>query len=468
MKRLLSSISVLMVALFALVSCEQTSYLYEPTNECLTFSANSGAWLFTDEPVIEFQLVRGVLNSDLTVNLNLSGDGLFSLETPAAVHFAAGESTATVRVGYDAEQAEAGESYSFTVSFDKAMVSPAGWNEFNGTMTMPGGDDSEFVDYATVEFYQSKMNSSVNLYDERNSTLQVSKYDKTKYRIRNAMNSGVDLDFTLASDGVVHLLNETTLCPYDEEQYIKVPSTIEYEGELVTFWIDPNPKYNKVDANIGTGEYTMDMTPDGGTSITWYVWMETASKGILKFSDGDDGWWRMYYDVVNLSPRPNPDADYMKLGKVEFYQSKMNASVHSEKVLHSTLLVNKYDATRYRIKNAMNSDIDLDFTLASDGVVHLLNETTLCPYDEEQYIKIPSTIVYEGEPVTFWIDPNPKYNKVDANIGTGPYTMDMTPDGGTSITWYVWMETPSKGILTFGDGDDGWWRMYYDVTEVYY
>ena len=63
-----------MVALFALVSCEQTSYLYEPTNECLTFSANSGAWLFTDEPVIEFQLVRGVLNSDLTVNLNLSGD----------------------------------------------------------------------------------------------------------------------------------------------------------------------------------------------------------------------------------------------------------------------------------------------------------------------------------------------------------------------------------------------------------
>ena len=99
---------------------------------------------------------------------------------------------------------------------------------------------------------------------------------------------------------MVYLLNETTLCPYDEEQYIKIPSTIEYEGEMVTFWIDPNPKYNKVDANIGTGEYTMDMTPDGGTSITWYVWMETASRGILTFGDGDDGWWRMYYDVVNL------------------------------------------------------------------------------------------------------------------------------------------------------------------------
>ena len=90
---------------------------------------------------------------------------------------------------------------------------------------------------------------------------------------RGDFRSGIDLDFTLGSDGVVHLLNETTFCPYDEEQYIKVPSTIEYEGEMVTFWIDPNPKYNKVDANIGTGEYTMDMTPDGGTSITWYVWV---------------------------------------------------------------------------------------------------------------------------------------------------------------------------------------------------
>ena len=457
----------MLAVLVALVSCEQTSYLYEPTNECLTFSANGGNWLFTDEPVIEFQLVRGVLTSDLTVNLNLSGDGLFTLETPAQVRFAAGESTATVRVGYDADQAEAGESYSFTVSFDKEKVSPAGWNEFTGVMTMPGGDDSEFVDYATVEFYQSRLNSYVNLYDERNATLQVSKYDKNKYRIRNAMNSGVDLDFTLESDGVVYLLNETTECPYDGEQYIKVPSTIEYDGEPVTFWIDPNPRYNKVDANIGTGEYTMDMTPDGGTSITWYVWMETASKGILTFTDGDDGWWRMYYDVINLSPRANRDADYMRLGKVEFYQSRLNAYVESEKVLHSPLLVNKYDVTRYRIKNAMNSDIDLDFTLASDGVVHLLNETTECPYDGGDYIKIPSTILYDGEPVTFWIDPDPRYNKVDANIGTGTYTMDMTPDGGTSITWYVWMETASKGILTFTEGDDGWWRMYYDVTEIY-
>jgi hypothetical protein len=468
MKKIISFFAACLVALSALVSCEQDTYLYQPTNECLTFSTNSGAWLFTDEPVIEFQLIRGVITTDLTVTLTLSGDGLFTLDTPAQVHFAPGESTATVRVGYDADQAEAGESYNFTVSFDEAKVSPAGWNVFSGVLTMPGGDDSEFVDYATVEFYQGKMNSSVTLFDEQYSTLQVSKYDKEKYRIRNAMNSGIDLDFTLGSDGVVYLLNETVECPYDGEQYIKIPSTIEYEGELVTFWIDPNPKYNKAAENLGTGEYTMDLTADGGTSITWYVWMETATRGILTFGDGDDGWWRMYYDVVNLNPRPNPDADYMKLGKVEFYQGKMNASVTSEKVLHSLLLVNKYDPAKFRIKNAINSGIDLDFTISAEGVVYLLNETEECPYDGEQYIKLPSSILYDGEAVTFWIDPNPKYNKVAENIGTGPYLMDMTPDGGTSITWYVWMETASRGILTFSDDDDGWWRMYYDVTEVYY
>ena len=104
MKKLLISISVLTAAIFALVSCEQTSYIYEPTNECLTFSSNGGSWLFTDEPVIEFDLVRGVINTDLTVQLNLGGDGLFSLETPAQVHFAPGESAATVRVGYDADR----------------------------------------------------------------------------------------------------------------------------------------------------------------------------------------------------------------------------------------------------------------------------------------------------------------------------------------------------------------------------
>ena len=300
MKKTLSFLSVCIVALFALLSCQQESFLYEPTNECMTFSAGSGAWLFTDEPVIEFQLIRGVLTSDLSVDLTLGGDALFTLETPSTVKFAAGESTATVRVGYDAEQAEPGTSYSFTVSFDPLKVSPTGWNVFSGSVAMPGGDDSEFVDYATVEAYQGKLNASMERYDEQYSTLQVSRYDKTRYRIKNALNSGVDLDFTLGSDEVVRFLNEPTECPYDGGQYIKVPSTIEYEGEPVTFWIDPDPKYCVVDANPGTGEYMMDMTPDGGTSITWYVWMETASKGILKFSDTDDGWWRMYYDVTEV------------------------------------------------------------------------------------------------------------------------------------------------------------------------
>ena len=458
-----------MMALFAITSCEEPTFIYTPDNECLTFSANKGSWLYTDDPVVEIEveITRGVVGKELSLPLTLTGDALFSLTTASPLQFAADEATKKIQVGYDVTQAQAGESYTFTLSFDKEKVSPSGWNEFTGTLNMPGGAASEFVDYATVEFYQSQINSCVRLEQELHSLLQVSKLDANKYRVKNAMNSGMDLDFTIDSDGLIHLSNETTLCPYDHEQYIKVPSSIEYEGETITFWIDPTPKYCKVVENMGTGEHYMDMTTDGGTSIYWYVWMETASKGILKFKEGDDGWWKMYYDVVNMNPKPDPDLDYDRLGKVEFYQNKMNASVTSEAVWHSFLLVSKYNPNSYRIKNAMNSGMDLDFTIDAEGLIHLSNETTVCPYDNENYIKVPSTVVYEGELVTFWIDPTPKYCKVVENMGTGEHYMDMTTDGGTSIRWYVWMETASKGILFLSDTDDGWYKMFYDVTEVY-
>ena len=458
-----------MMALFAMTSCEEPTFIYTPDNECLTFSTNKASWLYTDDPVVEIEveITRGVVKNELSLPLTLTGDALFSLTTASPLTFAAGEASKTIKVGYDITQAQAGESYTFTLSFDKEKVSPAGWNEFVGTLTMPGGASSEFVDYATVEFYQGKINSCVRLEQELHSLLQVSKLDPNKYRIKNAMNSGIDLDFTIDGDGVVHLSNEPTLCPFDNEQYIKIPSSIEYEGETITFWIDQNPKYNKIAENAASGDHLMGMTADGGTSITWYVWMETASKGILKFTTDDDGWWRMYYDVVNMNPKPDPDLDYDRLGKVEFYQGKVNSCVTSEAVLHSLLLVSKYDANSYRIKNAMNSGIDLDFTIDSEEKVHLTNATTLCPFDNAQYIKIPSTVLYEGEPITFWIDPDPKYNKIAENAATGDHLMGMTTDGGTSITWYVWMETASKGILKFTTDDDGWWRMYYDVTEVY-
>jgi hypothetical protein len=88
------------------------------------------------------------------------------------------------------------------------------------------------------------------------------------------------------------------LCPFDNNKYIRIPSAIEYEGEKVVFWIDTAPRYLYAD-NVASGN-PMGMTDDGGTSIYWYVWMETESKGILKFVDGDDGWWKQYYDVVKL------------------------------------------------------------------------------------------------------------------------------------------------------------------------
>ena len=464
MKNIFRYFTILLVAVASLCSCKQDVYLYTPTNECVTFDRSSSNYMTTDEPDITLTLTRGVLDNPLTVNLDITGSSVFSLSA-TSVSFAAGEYSKEVKVLYDMDAIEAGESYECNVSFDKKMVSPSGYSNFNCVITSPGGF-SEYEDYATVVFYQSCMNSSVTLHAEEYSVLQVSKYDKKKYRVRNAINSGLDLEFTLDFDGTLNFLNETTSCPYDGGDYIKVPSTIEYDGEYVTFWIDPNPRYCGIDAYPGTGEYPMDLTTEGGTSVYWYVWMETPSKGILTFTDGDDGWWKMYYDVCDLSPITNDDDQYTRLGKVEFYQSRLNASVTSDKVWHSNLLVNNYDPAKYRIKNVYGSDFDLDFTLSSDGTLALLNPTTTCPYDNGEYIKIPTAIEYEGEKVTIWIDPSPKYLYVD-NLNDGTYTMGITSEGGTSIYWYVWMETDSKGILTFTDGDDGWWKQYYDVTEIY-
>jgi hypothetical protein len=466
MKHFIKTIALLAVLLFGLTACQSESYIWYPDNECLTFSANTGNYLLHEEPVIGFKLVRGVIDVPLTVNLSFTGDPIFSLSTPATISFAPGEYEADVAVTYDMSLVEAGEIYTFVVSFDKSMVSPSGWYQFAGQAVMPGGDDSEFEDYATVEFYQSRLNAFVTLYDELNSTLMVSKYNKSKYRIRNVMNSDINLDFTLTKEGELTLVApEPTLCPYDGGSYIRIPSTIEYEGEPVTFWIDPDPGYLYVD-NLASGDYPMGMTEDGGTSIYWYVWMETASKGILKFIDGDDGWWKQYYDVVNFNPVPNNEIDYTKYAQVEFYQSRLNAYVNSEKVLHSNLWINNYDNTKYRIKHVMGSDLDLDFTLTADGVLTLLApEPTLCPHDNNKYIRIPSAIEYEGEKVVFWIDTAPRYLYAD-NVASGN-PMGMTDDGGTSIYWYVWMETESKGILKFSDGDDGWWKQYYDVVKLY-
>ena len=480
MKNIFKSIALLLVSLGALASCTpEESFLYYPDNECVTFEKSSVNFSFAaDADPIVINLVRGVIDKDLTVNLTLTQDdaNIFSISA-TSVNFPAGEKYASVEVTYDFEAVPDGK-HTFTVSFDKAMQSPAGNCSITGTATKaskPKGDG--WMSYATVEMYSSRMNSSVTLDEEQHSVLQVSYDNKNDYRIKNILNSGIDLYINVDPDNGWTITGpEATECPYDGESYIKIPSTIKYQGELVTFWIDPTPKYLKV-YDMGTDygeEYTMSMGSDWYTELKAYVWMTTESKGVLTWpedNDGeDDGWWPIYYDVIDF--KPLEDSKYMDYATVEMYSSRMNSSVTLDAEQHSILQVSTENKNDYRIKNILNSGIDLKINVdPTDGWTITGPAAEECPYDGESYIKIPSTIKYQGELVTFWIDPTPKYLKV-FDMGTEygeEYTMSMGSDWYTELKAYVWMTTESKGVLTWpedNDGeDDGWWPIYYDVID---
>ena len=310
MKNIFKSFIVLLAAALCTFSCiPAESYLYQPDNECVTFEKSAVSFSFTDEAApIDIRLVRGVNDQPLTVNLSLSQDeaNVFSLSS-STVSFAAGESYASVQVTYDFEAVPAGK-HNFVVSFDEKMKSPAGSNSISGSATKAGKKPvGEYMDYATVEFWHKPLNGALTLEAERHSVLQVSTVNKNDYRIKNIINSGIDLKINVdPENGFTITGPDAVECPYDGEKYIKIPSTVMYEGEPVTFWIDPTPRYLYV-YDMGTDygeEYTMSMGDDWYTELKCYVWCSTESKGVLtwpELNDGsDDGWWSLYYDVVKI------------------------------------------------------------------------------------------------------------------------------------------------------------------------
>lgn len=311
MKQIIKSLTLLLTVLLLMVSCVPVeNYFYQPTNECVTFDKSAVSFSFSEEAEpIEIKLVRGVLDKELTLDLTLSQTeaNVFSLSA-TSVTFPVGESKASVQITYDFESIPVGK-HSFTLSFDESKKSPAGNCTISGAATKAGKVPSVdgYWSYATLEFWSSRMNGSIALDAEKHSVLQVSLDNKNDYRIKNIMNSGIDLDINVdPENGWTISGPEPTECPYDGNMYIKIPSTIMYEGEAVTFWIDPTPKYLKV-YDMGTEygeEYTMSMGEDWYTELKCYVWMTTESKGVLTWpedSDGeDDGWWPLYYDVIKI------------------------------------------------------------------------------------------------------------------------------------------------------------------------
>lgn len=484
MKNTFKLILLTLLVSLGFISCEKDeNYIYHPSNECVTFKESAVSFSFSEEPEpIVINLVRGSSESDLTLNLDFVQDeaNVFSISS-RSVHFAPGESYAQVQVTYiPFEDIPAGK-HNFTVSFDKSMVSPAGSCSIGGAATKRSArPEGGYLPHATVEFWSSRMNSHIAIDAEKHSVLEVSYDNKNDYRIKNIINSGIDLYFNTDPEGDWVITGPAPEeCPYDGNEYIKIPSTILYEGEPVTFWIDPTPKYLTIyDKGTDHGdEYTMSMGDDWYTELKCYVWMTTESKGVLTWpedNDGeDDGWWPLYYDVIDF--KPQEDAKWEDYATVEFWHKQLNDCITSDAEQHSTLQKNIEDGTKYRIVNIANSGITLDFTLEmssdpDDGTFYITGPAPVdCPYEAgSQYIKIPTTIMYEGEPVTLWIDQTPKYCHAYDNGGAhgAEFSMSMGDDWYTELKCYVWAATESKGVLTWGDDDDGWWSLYYDVVKL--
>ncbi|MBQ0053735.1 MAG: hypothetical protein KBS89_04675, partial [Bacteroidales bacterium] len=264
MKNTFKLILLTLLVSLGFISCEKDeSYIYHPSNECVTFKESAVSFSFSEEPEpIVINLVRGSSESDLTLNLDFVQDeaNVFSISS-RSVHFAPGESYAQVQVTYiPFEDIPAGK-HNFTVSFDKSMVSPAGSCSIGGAATKRSArPEGGYLPHATVEFWSSRMNSHIAIDAEKHSVLEVSYDNKNDYRIKNIINSGIDLYFNTDPEGDWVITGPAPEeCPYDGNEYIKIPSTILYEGEPVTFWIDPTPKYLTIyDKGTDHGdEYTM-------------------------------------------------------------------------------------------------------------------------------------------------------------------------------------------------------------------
>lgn len=293
---------VTMAALLMNISCSQDEYLYVPANNCVTFQSVPSNGYQLDGNNITIEIVRGVATEAQTLNVSLASGSIYTLQNPS-VTFAQNEYKATLTLTYDDSVLEAFVEYPFELSFDAAEVSPSGISTFKAIGQVPFSlDDLEYEDYGLV-YCEDYMFAKGYDFDGKTYILQLAKYTKTYYRIKDFMGSGVDFDFCLTADGNLEIMSPgVSPTPEDLNSYdmYRFDTEFTYNGEQMTMWFDSDADYNDV---VDQGEtYTMVE----GTYFSNYAIWSTPSAGLLiadQFRDdqsGDDGWWRFYVNVKTV------------------------------------------------------------------------------------------------------------------------------------------------------------------------
>ncbi len=293
---------VTMAALLMNISCSQDEYLYVPTNNCVTFQSVPSNGYQLDGNEITVEIIRGVATEAQTLNISLESGSIYTLQNPS-VSFAKDEYKASVTLTYDEDALEAFVEYPFVLSFDASEVSPSGISTYKAIGQVPFSlDELEYEDYGLV-YCEDYMFAKGYDFDGKTYLLQLAKYTKTYYRIKNFMGSGVDFDFCLTADGTLEIMSPgVSPTPEDLNSYdmYRFDTEFTYNGEQMTMWFDSDADYN--DVTDQGEEYTMVE----GTYFSNYAIWSTPSAGLLVadlFRDDqsdDDGWWRFYVNVKTV------------------------------------------------------------------------------------------------------------------------------------------------------------------------
>ncbi|MBR4882558.1 MAG: hypothetical protein IKU18_01635 [Bacteroidales bacterium] len=320
-KGLLHKISTLAVAvatMFLGYSCQQEEFLYTPDNACVTFQNAPTTNFELNGDALAIQIMRGVTNTEETIDVKLADGSIYTLEN-STVKFEKGEGTKTLTLTYDESVLEPYIEYPFELSFNSSLVSPTGKSTFKAAGMVPFSlDDLEYVDYGIVNF-ESDMFGRGTIFSPT-STLQVAKYTKNYFRIKNVLGSGLDIDFIAYTDGSIEYTNIVETDPgalnkygYDLWRFdtsIKLPAHAEGGVEIPGAWLNENLTmwFDTDDGSWDIKSYSEEGYPlVEGTYLRNYAIWSTTSGGLITsdyyrpdYGTGDDGWWRIYINVESV------------------------------------------------------------------------------------------------------------------------------------------------------------------------
>ena len=301
-KGLLHKISTLAVAvatMFLGYSCQQEEFLYTPDNACVSFQKTPAkAYELNGDP-ISIQIMRGVTNTEETININFSGDAIYSIDA-TSVKFAVGEHTKTLKVSYATEGLKAFTEYAFQISFDNKLVSPTGTSTFKASGMPPFTlDILDYKPYGKVWCDCSMWGSGYD-WDGRTYELELADHTKNYYKVKNFFGGGVDFPFIIYPTGDIEIHTIEPIMPpafVNSYELYAIPTDLTFEGEPVTLWIDTDDGWRYYDF---ADDYPFQVDTYFGNYVLWSTPTRLLTAVETRGYSSDDGWWRMYFNIGTI------------------------------------------------------------------------------------------------------------------------------------------------------------------------